>query len=124
MDGQLLLSAITAGAALAGLAVSTMRLQYKLAAQRRLANLLASDPASVRLQAVRERMVHDGVATAGDLQQLIGHLERLTRTLPVEQQRLIEEGLLQRSVRGRTRYAERLMDKAGLGSGSLPIPVR
>lgn len=41
--------------------------------------------------------------------------------LSVEHRRVIQEGLRQRSMRGRARSAAKLMNKAGIGSGSLPI---
>ena len=121
---QALLPFAAVGGVLLLLIDSISRERKAIAAERSLLNLLRSDPNSQRLRRVRERMAQEGIATLGDLQPLIEPLESLTRTLPVEQQRWIEEGLLQSSARGRARYAERLMDKAGLGSELMPIQVR
>jgi hypothetical protein len=69
-------------------------------------------------------MVHGGIATSAEIQQLVGSLDGVARALPEDYKQLIEESLLQRSVRGRARYAEKLMDKAGIGAGSPPIAVQ
>jgi hypothetical protein len=124
MDAQLLLSAVAAGAGVAGVVVSILRLKRKFDAEHMFLNLLISDPAFAGLQALRERMVHGGIATSAEVQQLVGSLDDVARALPEDYKQLIEESLLQRSVRGRARYAEKLMDKAGIGAGSPPIAVQ
>jgi hypothetical protein len=65
----------------------------------------------------------DGAVSSSELQKLIGSLEVLTNELSREHKLLIEYGLRQKSLRGRARYAAKLMNRAGIGSGSLPIAI-
>jgi hypothetical protein len=40
-----------------------------------------------------------------------------------EHRKLIERGMRQRSMRGRVRYIARLMNRAGIGAGSLSVAL-
>lgn len=119
-----LLSLLAASVAVAGVVHSFASVRHKSIAERRFLGLLASDPSAViRVRELRNQIMHDGVTTPAELRRLIACLESLSRALPEDQRRLVAEGLHQRSLRGRARYAAKLMNKAGIASGSLPIAL-
>lgn len=83
--------------------------------------MLANETEAAHLRVLWRKIMEDGAVSSSELQSLIGSLEKLTNELPREHKLLIEYGLRQRSIRGRARYAAKLMNRAGIGSGSLPV---
>jgi hypothetical protein len=121
MELQLIMSMISALIAVTGAIMALASVWLKARAEREYLSRLAARGNSVR--EVRTRAMQDGVVTSNELEQLIAYLERAAEDMPAAQRRLISEGLRQRSMRGRARYAAKLMNKAGIGSGYLPIPT-
>jgi hypothetical protein len=124
MDTEVVMSMMAACAALAGVLVSITALTQKQRAEREfLTVLLARETAAARLRELRSEITKDGAVSSAELQNLIGSLEILTNELSREHKVLIGYGLRQRSIRGRARYAAKLMNRAGIGSGSLPVAI-
>jgi hypothetical protein len=123
MDTEVVISVIAACAALAGVLASISALTEKQRAERAFLTVLTRDAAATRLRELRCEIMEDGAISSFELQNLIGSLELLTNQLSREHKLLIECGLRQRSIRGRARYAAKLMNRAGIGSGSLPIAI-
>jgi hypothetical protein len=121
---EYLLLSVCVGITLLAAVSGVLELKNNLAAQKNFLSLLTTDPASVKLLALRERMVDRGVIDVAELQQLTVSLERIARALPEKQRLSIERALFQESVHARARYAEMLLDKAGIGLGFPPIAVR
>ncbi len=121
MELQLIMSVISGVAAVAGVFLELAAVRLKLRAEREYLTLLVTRGKAAR--EVRNRVMQDGVITPEELQQLVVCLETAAEGMPEEQRRLISDGLRQRSMRGRARYAAKLMNKAGIGSGYLPIPT-
>jgi hypothetical protein len=121
MELQLILSLISGVVAVAGAMMSVATVWLKARAERQYLHRLVERRSAIR--EIRNRAMRDGVITPDELQQLIACLEKAAEGMPVAQRRLIAEGLHQRSMRGRARYAAKLMNKAGIGSGYLPVPT-
>jgi hypothetical protein len=64
-----------------------------------------------------------GAVTQKELTQIIALLERASEGLSAQDRTAVAEGLHQPSLRGRARYAAKLMNKAGIASGSLPLAI-
>jgi hypothetical protein len=123
MDTEVVMSLMAGCAALAGVWASIVALTQKQRAEREFLHVLGRANAASRLREIRRKITEDGAVSSSELQSLISSLEKLTNELPREHQVLIEYGLRQRSIRGRARYAAKLMNRAGIGSGSLPIAI-
>jgi hypothetical protein len=96
-------------------------LTQKQRAEREFLNVLAQEAVAARLLALRRHIMKDGAVSSSELQNLMACLEKLTGELSKEHKTRVEHGLRQRSLRGRARYAAKLMNRAGIGSGSLPV---
>jgi hypothetical protein len=123
MDTEVVISLMAGCAALAGVFASITALTEKYRAEREFLIVLAKETAAARLRDLRCKIMKDGAVSSSELQKLIGSLEVLTNELSREHKLLIEYGLRQKSLRGRARYAAKLMNRAGIGSGSLPIAI-
>ena len=123
MDPEVVMSVMAGGAACVGVLASILALTQKKHAEREFLNVLLEETAAARLRALRCKIMEDGAVSSSELQNLISSLEKLTNELSTEHRLLIEYGLRQRSLRGRARYAAKLMNRAGIGSGSLPIAI-
>src|SRR3954466_6201117 len=88
-----------------------------------LLTLLGKEAVAMRLRELRRQIMKDGAVSSSELQNLTGCLERLASGLSKEHELRIGQGLRQRSLRGRARYAAKLMNRAGIGSGSLPVAM-
>ncbi len=110
-------------AALMGVWASLVTLNRKRQAERQFLSVLAGAAAATQLREIRRRIMEDGAVSSSELQSLIASLEKLTDQLSRQHKLLIEYGLRQRSLRGRARYAAKLMNRAGIGSGSLPVAI-
>jgi hypothetical protein len=124
VDVQLLMSLFAATSAGAGALVTFWKIVQKSRAEREYLRLLSVHATTLRN--LRAHLTRDrGVMTSEELQELIASLDGVAHGLSPEYQRLIAEGLHQRSVLSRARYVARLMNKAGIGSGPflLAIPV-
>ncbi len=123
MDTEVVMSAMAGCAALAGVLASIVALAQKQRAEREFLIVLAEETAATRLRELRCKIMEDGAVSSSELQSLTTFLEKLTNELSTEHRLLVEYGLRQRSLRGRARYAAKLMNRAGIGSGSLPIAI-
>ena len=123
MDPEVVMSVMAGGAACVGVLASILALTQKKHAEREFLNVLLEETAAARLRELRRKIMEDGAVSSSELQNLISSLEKLTNELSTEHRLLIEYGLRQRSLRGRARYAAKLMNRAGIGSGSLPIAI-
>ena len=123
MDAEVLLSVIAGSAALTGLLASIVSLAQKRRAEREFLNLLGREAVATPLREFRHQMMKHGAMSSSELQSLIARLRSLAGELPKEHKLQIESGLRQRSLRGRARYAAKLMNSAGIGSGSLPVAI-
>jgi hypothetical protein len=124
VDVPLLISLVPATAAVAAAFVTFREIVQKGRAEREYLRLLSAQ--ATTLCSLRARLTRDRrVMTSEELQELIASLDCVAQGLSPEYQRLIAEGLHQRSVLGRARYVAKLMNKAGIGSGPflLAIPV-
>jgi len=121
MDTEVIMSVMAGCAAFAGVLASVVGLNQKQRAEREFLNVLANETEAAHLRVLWRKIMEDGAVSSSELQSLIGSLEKLTNELPREHKLLIEYGLRQRSIRGRARYAAKLMNRAGIGSGSLPV---
>ncbi len=123
MEAEFVMSLVAAAAtaAMVGVASSLLTIKLKVDAERRLLELLSAGELAQRLRKLRTEVMQDGVTTPEELQQLVDSLDPLLEELSAEHRRAIGEGLHQRSMRGRARYIAKLMNKAGIGSGPLPI---
>jgi hypothetical protein len=100
--------------------VLTLRtLSHKSKAEREYLSILKEQAST--FQALRNRAMHDGVVTNEELMQIVASLDSASEALSTEHRKLVLTGLHQPSLRGRARYAAKLLNKAGIGSGSLPI---
>jgi hypothetical protein len=119
MEAQLIMAFIAAVAAAGALFVSFSAVLLNAQAERAYLHTLRAR--ADELRNMRAHMMDRGVITPEELAQLIASLDQIARSLPTKHQRLIAQGLHQRSLRGRARYAAKLMNGAGIGSGPLPI---
>jgi hypothetical protein len=94
-------------------------LWHKYKAEREYLRLLPAQ-ANALLE-MRNCVMRHGVVTSEELEELITSLDRASEGLSVKHRRLISAALHQRQLRGRARYAAKLMNKAGIGSGPFPI---
>jgi hypothetical protein len=118
-NAKLLLPILSAAVALAGTVLSIMKVGSKSRAEREYLRLLNAN--SAMLLTTRIRVMNDGVVSEAGLTKIIEKLEQTARGLSAEDRRLVATGLHQHSVRGRARYAAKLMNKAGIGSGPLLV---
>ena len=121
MEAEIFLSVVAGSAALTALLASVVSLAQKRRAEREFLNVLARETVAKPLRELRYRMVKQGAVSASELQSLTARLAALAGELSKEHKLQIERGLRQRSLRGRAQYAAKLMNHAGIGSGSLPI---
>lgn len=121
MELQIILSSIAGVAGIAGAISAIAAVALRMRAEREYLGLLEMQSTSVR--EAHNRAMRDGVVTADELRTLIACLERAAEGMPEARRRLISHGLRQRSMRGRARYAAKLMKEVGIGSGCLPIPT-
>jgi hypothetical protein len=121
MDTEVVISVMAACIALTGVLASISALIEKQRAERAFLTVIAGNAAAARLREIRCAIMEDGAVSSSELQNLIGSLELLADQLPREHKLLVAYGLRQRSIRGRARYAAKLMNRAGIGSGSLPV---
>jgi hypothetical protein len=105
--------------AVIGAAFSFLTIRHKSIAEREYSRLLQKRAEALRK--LRNRVTHDGVVSSEELNQLIASLDRAAQDLSAGHRRLISAALHQPSVRGRARYAAKVMGKAGIGSGPLPL---
>jgi len=91
-----------------------------LAARREFNRLLLENADSLRI--LREPIMLDGVATFDELAQLVRALEHVADGLPERHRKVVVEPLRSHDAHQRARYAARVMNKAGIGSGYIPIP--
>jgi len=70
MEAELIMSIVSAAAATVGVASSLLTVRFKADAERRFLAILSSEDRARLLRALRNRVMHDGVATAEELQQL------------------------------------------------------
>ena len=101
-------------------------LQFKaeLAAHRNFRRALASTPLSHRLLELRQRLRGRKLVDVAELHQLVTCLAGVAQSLPKEQQRVIERCLFNDSVQARARYAQGVLDRAGIGAGLPRVAVR
>jgi hypothetical protein len=102
---------------------SVNAIRRKLAAERLFIAVLSSAETARPLREIWEDILSDGVATIPELKLLVAALERASEALPPEVRNLALEGLRQPSLGARARYAAKLVNRAGIASGPLPIPV-
>jgi hypothetical protein len=121
MDAEIFLSVIAGSAALTGLFGSIISMAQKRRAEREFLNVLAQETVATPLRELRYRIAKHGAMSVSELQSLTARLGSLAGGLSKEHKLQIQHGLRQRSLRGRARYAAKLMNGAGIGSGSLPI---
>jgi hypothetical protein len=91
-----------------------------LAARREFHRLLVENAGSLR--GLRERIMLDGVATFDELAQLVRALERVAEGLSERHRKVVVWPLQSHDAHQRARYAAHVMNKAGIGSGYIPIP--
>jgi len=120
---EVLLSVIACSAATLCLFASIVDLIEKQRAEREFQKVLCNETAARHLRELRSRFMEDGVVSEAELHSLIASLEKLTHELSKKHKLLIERGLHQRSILGRARYVAKVMNKAGIGAGPLPIPM-
>lgn len=101
-------------------------LQFKteLAAHRNFRRALASTPLSHRLLELREPLRGRKLVDVTELHQLVTCMAGVAQSLPKEQQRVIERCLFNDSVQTRARYAQGVLDRAGIGAGPPRVAVR
>lgn len=99
-------------------------LTAELAAHRNFRKVLASTPLPHRLLELRERLRGRELIDVEDLHQLATCLAGFAQSLPKEQQRVIERCLFDNPVRARARFAQRALDRAGIGAGPPRVAVR
>jgi len=121
MDAEIVLSVIAGSAAVTGLFGSIASMAQKRRAEREFLNVLAQETVARPLRELRYRIMKHGAMSVSELQSLTTRLGSLAGELSKEHKLQIQHGLKQRSLRGRARYAAKLMNRAGIGSGSLPI---
>lgn len=102
-----------------GTAMSVWTLKNKSKAEREYLRVLRRHAENLKL--MRTSAMGDGVVTEDELAQLIASLDRASECLSSQDRKLVATGLHQPSIRGRARYAAKLLNKAGIGSGSLPV---
>jgi hypothetical protein len=117
MDAQLILSIVPATAVVIGF----LTIRQRSNAEREYLRLLQRRAEALR--SLRNRVMHHGVVFPEELNQLIAALDQAADGLSAEHRRLISAALHQPSVRGRARYAAKVMEKAGIGSGPLLLPT-
>src|SRR5690349_1159377 len=115
MEAEIFLSVVAASAALTALLASVVSLARKQRAEREFLNVLTQEAVAEPLREIRYRMMKQGAVSASELQRLTSRLGSLASELSKEHRLQIEHGLRQRSLRGRARYAEKLMNRAGIG---------
>ena len=123
MDTEVVMSLAAGCAALTGVLASVFALAQKKRAEREFLIVLVREAAATHLRELRLKIMEDGAVSSSELQNLITFLETLTNELPKEHRLQIAYGLRQRSLRGRARYAAKLMNRAGIGSGSIPVAI-
>jgi hypothetical protein len=121
MEAEIILSVVAGSAALAALLGSVVSLAQKQRAEREFLKVLARETVATPLRDLRYRIARRGAMSASELQGLTARLEGLAGELSRKHKLQIERGLRKRSLRNRARYAAELMNRAGIGSGSLPI---
>jgi hypothetical protein len=121
METQIILAVLSAAAAIAGVATSLLTIKYKSDAEDLLVKRLMERVRAQTLKELRDEAMSDGVATERELQRIIESIEAVTTDLSLVHRRAIAQGLRQRSIKGRARYVAKVMNKAGIGSGSLPV---
>lgn len=104
-------------------AASINSIRRKLEAERHFISVLASKANASAIRHLWEDILSDGVASLPELQQLVSALERASEAIPPEKRKLVLEGLRQPSIGARARYAAKLVNRAGIATGPLPIPV-
>jgi hypothetical protein len=117
MDAQLILSVIPATAVVIGF----LTIRHRSNAEREYLRLLQRRAEALR--SVRDRVTHDGVVFPEELNRLIAALDQAAEGLSAQHRRLISAALHQPSIRSRARYAAKVMEKAGIGSGPLLLPT-
>ena len=90
-----------------------------LSAHRTFVRTLASSAEADELFTLRERLINRGSVDIVELQQLTTSLQAIANTLPEKQRKVIDRCLFQDSLRGRVRYAQSALEKAGIGR---PLP--
>jgi hypothetical protein len=115
MDLQLLLLIVLYVSLLIWVVESVVMVVERSNAEREYLRLLPTQ-ANTLLE-VYNRVMPDGVVTSEKLEQLIASLDRVSEGLSIGHRRLISAALHQRSLSGRARYAAKVMEKAGIGSG-------
>lgn len=114
---------LTLVGAIIGLTLGLSIIKLKIDAERCFLAILSLEDRAKPLREIRARVMQKGVATAEELQQLVDLLDSFVQEMPAKYQRAIREGLHQDSMLGQARYVAKLMNRAGIGSGPIPIPV-
>jgi hypothetical protein len=91
------------------------------AAHRAFLHLLSQQAQPLR--ALYDQIMIDGVASSTELEQLVCSLERVAEGLSPRYRRVIAPLLRKHSERDRAGYASSVLKRAGICSGSLPIPT-
>jgi hypothetical protein len=123
MNIATVLTFIGLGCALMYLAVSISTIKVKREAEKHFVELLAEEHCATKLRALREEIMRDGVASYDELRTLIDCLDRVSLGLSPKHRASILSGLHQRGAIGRAWYAAKLLNKAGIGSGAIPVPI-
>jgi hypothetical protein len=123
MNVDILMSLVACSVAIVALIESVAAIIRKLEAERRFLVVLTSESASGELRRLWDEIMQDGVASKIELQELVASLGQMSERLSVEDRMQIDQGLRQRSMLGRARYVAKLMNKAGVGVGPLPVAL-
>lgn len=121
MGTEIFLCVIAGSAALTMLLASVVSLSQKQRAEREFLSLLTQEAVATPLRELRCQIMKRGAMSVSGLQSLTDRLGSLAGELSKEHKLQIERGLRKGSLLGRARYAAKLMNRAGIGSGSLPI---
>jgi len=123
MDMEPFTLLLTLVGAIIGLALGLSVIKRKIDAERCFLAILSLEDRAKPLRELRDRVMQKGVATAEELQQLVDLLDSFVQEMPAKYRRAIREVLHQDSMLGQGRYVAKLMNRAGIGSGPIPIPV-
>lgn len=114
---------IALASALMGFVASIWTFKVKLEAERHFLQLLGDKRCATELRALRTEIMRDGVASYEELDALVDRLDRVTLGLSQKHRAVIRRALRQQHIISRARYVAMLLNRAGIGSGAIPVPI-
>jgi hypothetical protein len=101
-----------------GVAESIISLRRKINAEKKYIDYLRTEKVSRNLRVRINSFNNEGVVSDEDLTVIINRLDKAARRLSRRDRMYIAEALHQRSTIGRARYADKVLEKAGIFADS------